>query len=194
MEIPLKIIVAVTGASGSIYARLLCQHLSQCEQVGEIALLVTENGRRVAAYEDQTEWMEQPRWTRYDNSDFFCGPASGSACYDAMVIVPCSMGMVGRIASGVSDDLIARAADVMLKERRRLIVVPRETPFNTLHLRNLTTLSECGAVILPAAPSFYSGADSVQALCETVVERIVALLGIRMPHYEWGASVRSSEK
>ena len=148
-----RIVVAVTGASGSLYARLLCGRLAASEAVDEIALIVTGNGRRVAAYEDRTDWMDDPRYTLYDDGDLFGAPASGSARYDAMAVVPCSMGMAGRIASGVSDSLASRAADVMLKERRRLVLVTREAPLGTVHLRNMTALSECGAVICPASPS-----------------------------------------
>ena len=125
-----KIIVAVTGASGSVYARLLCEALSRVAELGEIALIVTGNGRRVAAFEDGDKWLSDSRFTRYDDDDLFAAPASGSASYDAMAVIPCSMGTVGRIASGVSDNLVCRAADVMLKERRRLILVTREAPLS----------------------------------------------------------------
>ena len=114
-------------------------------------------------------------------------PASGSARYDAMIVVPCSVGTAGRIASGVSQTLIERAADVMLKERRRLILVVRETPLSLIHLRNLTALAECGAVVLPAAPSFYARPADIESLCATVTERIVALVCPEAEHYEWGA-------
>ena len=151
-----NIIVAVTGASGSIYARLLCQRLAQAEEVGDIALIVTSNGDAVCQYEDDATWMENPRLTRYHNDNLFAPPASGSASFDAMVVIPCSMGMAGRIAAGISNDLASRAADVMLKERRRLILVPREAPMSTIHLRNLTTniysykikVMSCSPVIL----------------------------------------------
>lgn len=180
-----NIIIAVTGASGSIYARLLCQRLAQAEEVERIALIVTRNGEEVCRYEDDASWMANSRFTRYDNDDLFAPPASGSASFDAMVIIPCSMGMAGRIAAGISNDLASRAADVMLKERRRLILVPREAPLSTIHLRNLTTLSECGAIICPAAPSFYSHPQDIENLCETIIERILTLLGVETPHYEW---------
>lgn len=180
-----NIIIAVTGASGSIYARLLCQRLAQVEEVERIALIVTRNGEEVCRYEDDASWMANSRFTRYDNDDLFAPPASGSASFDAMVVIPCSMGMAGRIAAGISNDLTSRAADVMLKERRRLILVPREAPLSTIHLRNLTTLSECGAIICPAAPSFYSHPQDIENLCETIIERILTLLGVEVPHYEW---------
>ena len=180
-----NLIVAVTGASGSLYARLLCQQLCRAEEVGEIALLVTRNGREVAAFEDSVSWMDNPRLTPYAPEKLFAPPASGSADYDSMVIIPCSMGMVGRIAAGVSNDLVSRAADVMLKERRPLILVPREAPLSTIHLRNLTTLSECGATICPAAPSFYGHPQQIETLCESIVQRVLALMHIDLPRYHW---------
>lgn len=209
-----KIIVGITGASGSIYARLVCERLAECGQVDEIAVIVTKNGNDVMRYEDRADWLcpecepstsgnEPPscenkppapeskppyseKFTVYDNEDLFAAPASGSAPFDSMVVVPCSMGTLGCIAGGISNDLLTRAADVMLKERRRLILVTREAPLGTIHLRNMTALSECGAVICPASPSFYSRPDSVEALCNTIVERVVSLLGLEMPHYTWG--------
>lgn len=184
----MKLIVAVTGASGSIYARLLCECLSRSESVGEIALIVSDNGSRVAVFEDEAGWMADPRFTCYDCGDMFAPPASGSAGYDAMVVIPCSMGTAGRIAAGTSDNLICRAADVMLKERRRLILVPREAPMSTIHLQNLVRLSEAGAVVCPAAPSFYSRPVDIEAVCMTIVERVLSLLGIDAPHYEWNGT------
>lgn len=181
-----RIIVAVTGASGSLYARLLCTQLASAPGVGEIALIATPNGEAVAAFEDQAQWLSSPRFTRYVNDDLFAPPASGSAGYDAMAVIPCSMGMAGRIASGVSNDLASRAADVMLKERRRLILVTREAPLSTIHLRNLTALSECGAVVCPASPSFYSRPEQIEELCGTIVERVLSLLEIDLPRYRWG--------
>lgn len=180
-----KIIVAVTGASGSVYARLTLEALLAAEGVGEIALIVSSNGRAVAEWE-RVELPSDPRIRVFGADDMFAPPASGSAEYDAMVIVPCSMGTAGRIASGVSDGLIGRAADVMLKERRMLILAVRETPLSTIHLRNLTTLSECGAIVLPASPSFYSHPEGVEELCGTVVERIVKMLGIESHRHRWG--------
>ena len=122
----------------------------------------------------------------YDNSNLFASPASGSADWDAMVIVPSSVGTLGRIASGVSQTLIERAADVMLKERRKLLLLLRETPLSLIHLRNMTTLTEAGAIIVPACPSFYSKPEDIDQLCSTVTERVVSLLGISAPHYKWG--------
>lgn len=182
-----RIVVGVTGASGSIYARLLVECLLRSGAVSEVAVVFSTNGLAVAEYEKQNipSGGDDPRVRYFDNDDLFAAPASGSAAYDSMVIVPCSMGTLGRIANCVSDNLITRAADVMLKERRRLILVARETPYGTIHLRNMTALSECGAVVLPASPSFYSHPADVEQLCMTVVERILALLGIDVERYEW---------
>ncbi len=200
----MKIVVAVTGASGHIYARQSIDGLlaagmaagsvgepagaSSIRTVERIGLIVSRRGAEVAAWEgvEFPTTADEPRVEHFANDDMFASPASGSARWDAMVVVPCSMGCVGRIASGVSSDLIARAADVMLKEGRTLIVVPRETPLNLIHLRNLATLAEAGAVVLPASPSFYSHPESVEELAATVTDRILARLGIAHGGYEWG--------
>lgn len=180
----MKIIVAITAASGAIYSRLLLESLIASSQVEKIALICSTNALKVAAAEGVT-LPQSSKIVCYDNDDMFASVASGSASWDAMVIVPSSVGTLGRVASGISQSLIERAADVMLKERRRLIVVVRESPLSLIHLRNMVTLTEAGAIILPAAPSFYSRPADISQLCTTVVERIVALLGIAAPHYEW---------
>jgi 4-hydroxy-3-polyprenylbenzoate decarboxylase len=184
-HVPERIVVAVTGASGAIYARLVVRELLRQPQLREIALIHSSNGRAVAEYESQTIETDDPRVRIFANDNMFAAPASGSAGYDAMILVPCSMGTVGRMACGVSDSLLTRAADVMLKERRTLIIVPRESPYSTIHLRNLTTLSECGAIIVPASPSLYSHPTDIERLCMTIVERIISLLGFDAPHYRW---------
>lgn len=170
------------------------RRLAASEAVGEIALIVTGNGRRVAAYEDRTDWMDDPRYTLYDDGDLFGAPASGSARYDAMAVVPCSMGMAGRIASGVSDSLASRAADVMLKERRRLVLVTREAPLGTVHLRNMTALSECGGGDLSRLsfvlqPSRHDR-GTVRARSSIAWP---ACLGVEVPRYEWGQASPGSE-
>lgn len=180
----MKIIVAVTAASGAIYARQLLEQLVTSPQVENIALILSTNAEAVAETEGVT-LPESDKITRYANDNLFAAPASGSARWDAMVIVPSSVGTVGRVAAGVSQTLIERAADVMLKERRRLVVVVRETPLSLIHLRNMTTLTEAGAIVLPASPSFYSRPTDIEELCSTVTERIVSLLGIDAPHFEW---------
>jgi 4-hydroxy-3-polyprenylbenzoate decarboxylase len=183
----MNVIVAVTGASGSIYARQLLERLlaAGTEVVGRVGLVVSRRGAGVAEWEGVT-LPAGGRVERFDPDDMFSSPASGSAPWDAMVIVPASMGSIGRIAAGVSTDLIARAADVTLKEGRPLIVVPRETPLNLIHLRNLTTLAEAGAVVLPAAPGFYSRPATIEDLAATITDRILARLGIPHEGYRWG--------
>ncbi len=180
----MKIIVAVTGASGAIYARMCLESLADAPQVGSIALVVSRRASEVLEYE-RVRLPSSPKITLYDNDDMFAPAASGSAGFDAMIIVPASMGSLGRIASGVSQSLIERAADVMLKERRRLVCVVRETPYSLIHLRNMTALTEAGAVILPASPSFYSRPQTIEQAVATVVERAVGHLGVIRQHYEF---------
>ena len=181
----MKLILAVTAASGAVYARQTAERLAALDCVESVALVYSDVAPTVMAHEG-VALPDHPKFVRYDNRDLFAPPASGSARYDAMIVVPCSVGTAGRIASGVSQTLIERAADVMLKERRRLILVVRETPLSLIHLRNMTALTEAGAVILPACPSFYAGAQDVETLCGTVADRAVALLGVDAEHYEWG--------
>lgn len=181
-----KIIVAVTGASGAIYGRQTVERLTAIEEIGEIAVIFSENGRKVMEYERENIPIADPRIKVYGNDDLFAAPASGSSGYDAMVVVPCTVGSAGRIAAGISCDLIGRAADVMLKERHPLLLVVRETPLGTIHLRNLAALSECGAIILPASPSFYSRPSGVEELCGTVTDRIIKLLGLPSSGFSWG--------
>lgn len=181
----MKVVVAITAASGAIYARQLLATLVASSEVDRVAVIYSANARAVVAHEGES-LPQSPKIEEYDNDNLFASPASGSARWDAMVVVPSSVGTVGRVASGVSQTLIERAADVMLKERRRLIFVVRETPYSLIHLRNMTTLTEAGAVILPATPSFYSLPKDIEAVCQTVTERIVAMLGIESERYEWG--------
>ncbi len=193
-----KIILAITGASGSIYGRQVLERLVASSVVEKVGLIVSDRGREVWEYEMGSgveDFLRSSFFTlhsekvqTFSNTDMFASVASGSARWDAMAVVPCSMGCVGRIASGVSTDLIARAADVMLKEGRTVVLVPRETPLNLIHLRNLTTLAEAGAVVLPASPSFYSHPADLETVCATVSDRIVARLGVDCDHLEWGKS------
>lgn len=181
----MKIVVAITAASGAIYARQLLTTLVESCEVERIAIIYSQNARAVVTHEGVV-MPESPKIEEYENDNLFASPASGSARWDAMVVVPSSVGTIGRVASGVSQTLIERAADVMLKERRRLIFVVRETPYSLIHLRNMTTLTEAGAVILPATPSFYSLPQDIEAVCQTVTERITAMLGVEGERYEWG--------
>ena len=181
----MNIILAITGASGAIYARQSLELLLGARDVERIALILSENAEGVIAHEGIT-LPDDSRIERFANNDMWSSVASGSSQWDAMIVVPATMGTVGRIASGVSQSLIERAADVMLKERRRLVLVVREAPYSLIHLRNMTTLTEAGAIILPASPSFYSHPQTLTEAALTVVERIVAHLGVVLPRYKWG--------
>lgn len=182
----MRVVVAITAASGAIYARQLLKMLIESAEVERIALIYSENAQAVVAHEGEEMPSCSEKIELFANDNLFASPASGSARWDAMVVVPSSVGTIGRVASGVSQTLIERAADVMLKERRRLIFVVRETPYSLIHLRNMTTLTEAGAVILPATPSFYSRPQDIDALCRTVTERVTAMLGLSGERYEWG--------
>ena len=181
----MKIVVAITAASGAIYARQLLDVLIASPQVEKIALIHSTNAKDVAKVEG-VALPQSEKIVCYENDNLFASVASGSAEWDAMVIVPSSVGTMSRVATGVSQTLIERAADVMLKERRRLIVVVRETPLSLIHLRNMVTLTEAGAIILPASPSFYSNPQTIEETCNTVTERIISLLGITSQRYKWG--------
>lgn len=182
-----KIVVAITGASGSVYARLLLnklQHLNS--QVEEVAVVMSDNAKQVWQFELDNEDYKQLPFKFYAKTDFMAPFASGSAKFDTMVVVPCSMGTLGRIAGGISDDLITRAADVILKERRKLILVARDTPLNLIHLRNMVTVTEAGGIICPAVPSFYNKPQTVEEVALTVVNRVIDLIGLDNDSYRWG--------
>lgn len=182
-----KIIVAVTGASGALYAKLLLEKLSLLEDSPEeIAVIFSKNAPGIWKHELGEPFEAIPPFRYYENDDFYAPFASGSSSFDTLIICPCSMGTLGRIASGVSDDLVTRAADVMLKERRRLILVPREAPLNLIHLENMKTLTLAGAVICPASPSFYSKPETVEDACLTVVHRILSLADLKSAGFKWG--------
>ena len=182
-----KIVVAITGASGAIYAKLLLDALKSLKaQIEDVAVVMSDNARQVWEFElDHKEYLNYP-FSFYDKQDFMAPFASGSAKYDTMIIVPCSMGTLGRIASGVSNDLTTRAADVILKERRKLILVARDTPFSLIHINNLKTVTEAGGIICPAIPSFYSKPKSIEDLAGTVVSRVLDLAGLENDSFRWG--------
>ncbi|GAB4463279.1 MAG: flavin prenyltransferase UbiX [Bacteroidales bacterium] len=181
-----KLIIAVTGASGSLYADKMLSEVIQNSNY-EVALIFSETGKKVWEYElKKNVPVETDRIKIFDNQNYFAPTASGSANYNYMVIVPCSMGTLGRIAHGTSNDLISRSADVMLKERKKIILVPRELPYNLIHLKNMTTLTEAGAMIVPASPSFYSHPKSIEQLVQTVTDRILKYIDISKDSYEWG--------
>ena len=182
-----KIIIAVTGASGAIYAKLLLQKLDSLRpQFEDCAVIFSENAEAVGAYELEDFNPGSVPFTVYQPNDLFAPPASGSADFTTMVICPCSMGTLGRIAGGVSNDLITRAADVMLKERRKLILVTREMPLSLIHLNNMKLLTLAGAILCPASPSFYSKPLTIEELAMTVVDRVLNLAGFEFDSYHWG--------
>jgi len=182
-----KIVIAITGASGAIYAKLLLNKLQQLhEQVTEIGIVMSDNAKQVWQVELDNEDYKNYPYQFYSKYDFMAPFASGSAKFDTMIIVPCSMGTLGRIAGGISDDLISRAADVILKERRKLILVARDTPFNLIHIRNMQTVTEAGGIICPAIPSFYSKPQTIEEVAMTVVNRIIDLAGLENESYRWG--------
>jgi len=182
-----KIVIAITGASGAIYAKLLLDKLQQLSaQIAEVGIVMSDNAKQVWAVELDNEDYKNYPFKFYNKYDFMAPFASGSAKFDTMIIVPCSMGTLGRIASGISDDLISRAADVILKERRKLILVARDTPFNLIHIRNMQAVTEAGGIICPAIPSFYSKPKTIEDVAMTVVNRILDLAGFENESYRWG--------
>jgi 4-hydroxy-3-polyprenylbenzoate decarboxylase len=182
-----KIVVAITGASGSIYAKRLLDYLQQIpDQYDCVDLVFSKNAKEVWRHELGGESYNDFSFKEYEPNDFYAPFASGSAGYDTMIVCPSSMGTMGRIANGISNDLITRAADVMLKEGKQLVLVPRETPFNLIHLRNMTQLVEAGAVIIPAIPSFYSKPETIEQVADTVVHRILQRLGFEVDTFRWG--------
>jgi 4-hydroxy-3-polyprenylbenzoate decarboxylase len=183
-----KIVVAVSGASGSIYAKVLLDKLAKLkDQVADVALVISDNAKEVWRYEmDNDESFASYPFNVYSKHDFSAPFASGSAKYDTLIICPCSMGTLGRIAAGTSDDLVSRAADVILKERRKLILVLRDTPLSLIHINNMKTVTEAGGIICPASPSFYSRPQTFEALAATVIDRVLDLAGIEIDSYRWG--------
>ncbi len=191
-----KYIVGITGASGSIYAVRLVEELVKLGN--EVLLVVTDCGKEVLQYElgESIENIIERykeysgKISIYDNNDFFAPIASGSYCVDGMVILPCTMTTLAKAANGIADNLLNRAADVCMKERRKLILVPRETPFNTIHLQNMLRLSEAGAVILPAMPNFYHKPTTIEEIVDTVVGRVLKSLEINNSLYaEWNGGI-----
>jgi 4-hydroxy-3-polyprenylbenzoate decarboxylase len=181
-----KIILAITGASGAPYAKNLLERLiSLKNRPAEIAVIFSDTAKEIWIHETGGEISIGLPAKSYNNDSYFAPFASGSSSYDTMIICPASMGTIGRIANGTSDDLIARAADVVLKERRKLIVVPREAPYNLIHIRNMETLTLAGAIICPASPSFYSNPSSIEDLIRTVTDRVISLAGFEADTYRW---------
>lgn len=180
-----RIVVGITGASGSIYAKVLLDKLKSLnDQIDEVGLVMSTNAPEVWKHE-LGDLPEQWPFKIFGKMDFNAPFASGSAKYETMIICPCSMGTMARIASGISNDLMTRSADVILKERRKLILVARDTPLSLIHLRNMTAITEAGGIIAPASPSFYSHPETMEDLASTVVDRVLDLAGLDLKAYRW---------
>jgi len=182
-----KIIIGVTGASGAIYTKVLMDRLAHLkDQIEEVGLVFSDNAKTVWEYELGNKDFEKIPFKCYGKNDFMAPFASGSAQFETMIICPCSMGTLARIAHGISNDLITRAADVILKERRKLILMVRDTPYSLIHLNNMKTITEAGGIICPASPSFYSKPQTFEELAATVVDRALDLAGLSINAYRWG--------
>lgn len=185
----MKLVIGISGASGAPYAKRLLDFLKERAEADSslhVDITASPNGLRIFADETGAKVSDYP-FAFFDAKDFDAPFASGSAGYDAMAVVPTSGGTLGRIASGASSDLLSRTAEVMLKEKKQLLLVFREAPYSLIHIKNMETLTLAGATVMPAAPSFYSGARSYEALIDTVVARIVGHLGFEQQMMKpWG--------
>jgi 4-hydroxy-3-polyprenylbenzoate decarboxylase len=181
-----KIVVAVSGASGAVYAKLVIEKLLVLkDQWQQLSIVMSNNAKQIWKEELENEDYKNYAVQFFEKSDFTAPFASGSAKYNIMIIVPCSMGTLGRIANGISDDLVTRAADVILKERRKLILVVRDTPYNLVHIKNMEAITLAGGVVCPATPSFYSKPKTIEALASTVVDRVLDLAGLNVKTFRW---------
>jgi 4-hydroxy-3-polyprenylbenzoate decarboxylase len=183
----MKIIVAIGGSSGSIYAKILLDRLKIIvNQTQAVGVVMSDN----AIYNWELEigpWSkDEYPFTFYNKMDFMAPFASGSAKYEVMLVCPCSMGLLGRIAAGISTDLTTRAADVILKERRKLILVTREMPLSLIHIRNMETVTLAGGIICPATPSFYGQPMTIEEVAGTVIDRVLDLSGLEWHSFRWG--------
>lgn len=186
MNMKHKIVVAVTGASGSIYAKVLLDKLVNLKsQIDAVGIVMSKNAKDVWEFELGNDSYKNYPFDYYEKDNFMAPFASGSAQYNTMIVAPCSMGSMARIATGISDDLVCRAADVILKERRKLILISRDTPLNLIHINNMKTITEAGGIIMPATPSFYSKPNSFEELAATVIDRAVDMSGLNQDSYRW---------
>ncbi|NND07397.1 MAG: UbiX family flavin prenyltransferase [Saprospiraceae bacterium] len=182
-----QLVIGITGASGAIYAkRLLDKLVLLSDQWSKVGVVMTHNGLANWELEVGKFSRDDYPFAFYDVRDFNAPFASGSAQFQSMIICPCSMGMLARVSQGVSNDLITRSADVILKERRRLVLVPREMPLSLIHLRNMVQLTEAGAIVAPAIPSFYSGEKDATSVVDSVIDRILDLVGFQVDRKRWG--------
>ena len=182
-----KIIVAITGASGAIYAKLLLNKLIQLQdQWEELSVVMSNNAKSIWQSELGNRDFENLPIRFFEKNDFTAPFASGSAKYNMMIVCPCSMGTLSRIATGTSNDLITRSADVVLKERRKLILMLRDTPYNLIHIKNMEMVTLAGGIICPATPSFYSNPKTIEEVAMTVVDRLIDLCGLENNSFRWG--------
>ena len=187
MRVDNKIVIAVTGASGSVYAKVLLDKITSLhQQIEECGVVMSDNAKAVWKHELQNSSYENVELPFYEKNDFFAPFASGSAQFNIMIVCPCSMGTLARIASGVSNDLTTRAADVILKERRKLILIVRDTPYSLIHINNMKLITEAGGIICPASPSFYSNPKTFEDLAATVIDRALDLAGLDVNTFRWG--------
>jgi len=187
----MKIAIGVSGASGAIYAAVLFAKLQLLsDQIAEVGVVFTENAKQVWEYEIGDDAYKDLPFKAYAPNDFYAPFASGSGNYDAMIICPCTMGTLGRIASGMAGDLLSRAADVMLKERKKLILICRETPLSLIHINNMKIVTEAGGIICPATPSFYSKPQTIEEVAATVIDRVLQLAGLKQQTYQWGKEIK----
>jgi len=185
--IKLKVIVGVTGASGALYAKKIFENIEQLlDQVEDIGVIFSKYAKEVWDHELGSDSFDRIPFKTYDPHDFYAPFASGSSGYHAFIICPCSMGTLGRIASGTSNDLISRAADVILKERQKLILVVREAPYNLVHIRNMEHITQAGGIIFPASPSFYDKPKSLDDAADRLTKRILKMVGFNIQTYQWG--------
>lgn len=184
----INLLVAVTGASGAVYANrflLKIRGKDLALQCGKVGVIFSKSGEDVWKFELNSDPCELP-FQFFNNDDFFTPPASGSGAFNTMVVIPCTMGTMASVAMGLADDLISRAADVMLKERRKLILVPREMPYNLIHIRNMERITLAGGIICPASPSFYSTPATLEEATDTVVNKVLRLAGFQFESFLWG--------
>ncbi len=185
---PYHIVVGITGASGSIYAKRLIEQLCKLRQKNNliIDLIFSDTGKKVFLHENKEDFNINLPVRIFENDNFFAPFASGSSTADALVIIPCSMGTLGRIAHGTSENLMCRTADVVLKEKKKLLLLIRETPLNLLHIKNMELVCLAGGTIFPASPSFYLNPETIEDVINSVIFRIIDHLDINQEIKRWG--------
>lgn len=182
----MKIVLGITGASGSIYAKRFIEILDKNrDKIDDLAIVFTGAGKKVWNFEIEDLKFDEIPFKIYENNNFFVTFASGSSDFDALIVCPASMGTIGKISNSIADNLLTRTADVMLKENRNLIIVPREMPYNLIHIDNFKKLILAGAKICPASPSFYSKPKNINEAVDTVLQKIFQLLNIDIKFTQW---------